>query len=49
MDQDEVEGVEHEDTLTILNKYIEQMDDQLDKPELKSIMKSIYLEACEAQ
>ena len=49
MDQEEVGGVEHEDTLTILNKYIEQMDDKLDKPELKSIMKSIYLEACEAQ
>tara|TARA_R100000234_G_scaffold116861_1_gene94433 strand:+ start:225 stop:1271 length:1047 start_codon:yes stop_codon:yes gene_type:complete len=49
MDQEEVGGVEHEDTLTILNKYIEQMDNKLDKPELKSIMKSIYLEACEVQ
>jgi len=40
---------ECEDTLTILNAYIEDMNDVHDKSELKSIMKSIYTEACELQ
>ena len=44
-----MESVEHEDTLTTLNRYIEDINEELDKNELKTIIKSIYLEACEVQ
>ena len=47
VDNESVESVEHEDTLTTLNRYIEEMNESLDKNELKNIIKSIYLEACE--
>ncbi len=47
VDNESIENVEHEDTLTTLNRYIEEMNESLDKNELKSIIKSIYLEACE--
>ena len=34
-----------EDTLTILNKYVDELDVTLDKNRLKNIMKSLYTEA----
>lgn len=42
--QDEIE-----DTLTILNKYIEDSDFDLDKTQVKKLMKEIYQEACELE
>lgn len=47
--EDTVEHVEHEDTLTTLQRYVEDMKDNYDKSNLKSIIKSIYIEACEIQ
>jgi hypothetical protein len=47
LDDNSVDSVEHEDTLTTLNRYIEEMNEDLNKTELKGIIKSIYLEACE--
>ena len=46
---EESESLEGEDTLTILNRYIEEINEDLNKDELKNIIKSIYLEACEIQ
>ena len=43
------ESMEGEDTLTILNRYIEETEINLDKSNLKNIIKSIYVEACEVQ
>jgi DNA repair exonuclease SbcCD nuclease subunit len=48
-DDDSVENLEHEDTLSTLQRYIEEMKDNYDKSNLKSIIKSIYIEACEIQ
>ncbi len=48
-DQD-VQSLEGEDTLTTLNRYIEENEDiNLDKNDIKSIIKSIYVEACEVK
>ena len=38
---------EYENTLTLLNKYIEDSDFDLDKEVVKNIMKDVYREACE--
>ena len=38
---------EYENTLTLLNKYIEDSDFDLDKEVVKDIMKDVYREACE--
>ena len=48
-DNEEQEVAEHEDTLTTLQRYIEDMKNYYDKSQLKSIIKSIYLEASEIQ
>jgi DNA repair exonuclease SbcCD nuclease subunit len=45
----DTETIEHEDTLTTLQRYIEDMKDTYDKSNLKSIIKSIYIEASEFQ
>jgi hypothetical protein len=47
--EEDSSSLEGEDTLTILNKYIEETDINLDKTNLKSLVKSIYVEACEVQ
>jgi hypothetical protein len=39
--------LEHEDTLTILEKYVEELNTNLDSGKLKEIMKSLYVEALE--
>lgn len=49
MFDEESESLEGEDTLTILNRYIEETEMSLDKTDLKNILKSIYVEACEVQ
>lgn len=46
-EQDEDIELEHEDTLTILEKYIEELNTNLDSSKLKEIMKSLYVEALE--
>lgn len=47
---DTSKNIEGEDTLTTLNRYIEENEDiNLDKNDIKNIIKSIYIEACEAQ
>ena len=38
---------EGEDTLTILNKYIEDSDFDLNKEIVKNLMKEVYQQACE--
>ncbi len=38
---------EYENTLTLLNKYIEESDFDLNKDVVKGIMKDVYREACE--
>ena len=41
-----VTGKEKEDTLTILERYVDDMEHS-DKPALKNILKSLYVEALE--
>ena len=44
------QSIECEDTLSILNKYVEDTEDiECDKNGIKDIIKSIYVEACEVQ
>ena len=45
-DDDDVE-LEHEDTLTILERYVDELNTNLDSHKLKEIMKSLYVEALE--
>ena len=49
IDDEDVEfsSDECEDTLTLLNKYIEESEFDLDKEVVKDIMKDVYREACE--
>tara|TARA_B100000035_G_scaffold314456_1_gene330772 strand:+ start:1206 stop:2246 length:1041 start_codon:yes stop_codon:yes gene_type:complete len=41
------EVMETEDTLTLLDKYIDEIDLKVDTRSVKSIMRSLYMEACE--
>lgn len=41
------EAFESEDTISILNRYIEEAEINLDKPIIQKIMQEIYQEACE--
>jgi DNA repair exonuclease SbcCD nuclease subunit len=36
---------EAEDTMTILSKYVNQLDDSVDKPQLDNLLRSLYVEA----
>jgi len=38
-----------EDTLTLLNKYIQDSDFDLEKERVQTLLKEVYLEACEAE
>ena len=40
---------EYENTLSLLNKYIEDAEFDLDKDVVKNIMKEVYVEACQFQ
>ena len=42
-----VEVMETEDTLTLLDKYIDEIDLKVDTNNVKNIMRSLYIEACE--
>jgi DNA repair exonuclease SbcCD nuclease subunit len=41
------EVMETEDTLTLLDKYIDEIDLRVDSNNVKNIMRSLYIEACE--
>ncbi len=50
VDSDDVEDeeiLESEDTLSILNRYIQESDFGMDKSKVQSMVKEIYQEACE--
>lgn len=47
VDDDVDMELEHEDTLTILEKYVDELNTNLDSHKLKEIMKSLYVEALE--
>ena len=46
-DPEEFEIFESEDTISILNRYIEEAEIQLDKSRVQNIMRQTYQEACE--
>ena len=46
-DKDDSSEVESEDTLSILNRYIEEAEISLDKSVVKKMVDEIYQEACE--
>ena len=46
-ESDEFEAFESEDTLSILNRYIEDADVNLDKSLIQKMLQEVYQEACE--
>jgi len=46
-DKEEFNAMESEDTLSILNKYVQESEVELDKSRIQSIISDIYQEACE--
>lgn len=46
-DIEDEETLESEDTLSILNRYIQESDFGMDKSKVQSMVKEIYQEACE--
>jgi len=48
IESQEFEAEESEDTMSILNRYIEESDTDLNKTLIQSLIKEIYQEACEA-
>jgi len=40
-------NLEITDTLSLLNEYIDEVEMSVNKNELKSIMRSLYIESCE--
>ncbi len=46
-ENEEFEAFETEDTLSILNRYIEESEVDIDKSKIQMIMKQVYQEACE--
>jgi len=46
-DTEDLESDESEDTISILNRYIDEAEISLDKSIIKNILKEIYIEACE--
>jgi len=47
LDGQEDLDLEVKDTMTLLNEYVEEMDIQVDKTELKKLMRTLYIESCE--
>jgi len=48
-ESEDFEVGEDENTMTILNRYIEESEVSLDKDKIKNIFQSIYREACEVE
>ncbi len=46
-DKEEFNAMESEDTLSILNRYVQESEGDLDKSRIQSIITDIYQEACE--
>tara|TARA_B100000925_G_C21921285_1_gene435992 strand:- start:440 stop:1024 length:585 start_codon:yes stop_codon:yes gene_type:complete len=46
-ESEDFEAFESEDTLSILNRYIQEAEINLDKSKIQNIMRSTYQEACE--
>ena len=46
-DKDTVDEVDTEDTLSILNRYIEESESSLDKSKIQKVIREVYQEACE--
>ena len=38
--------LETKDTMTLLNEYIDEVEISVDKSNLKSLMRSLYIESC---
>ena len=47
IESEEFEAFESEDTMSILNRYIQEAETNLDKSRMQNIMRSTYQEACE--
>jgi DNA repair exonuclease SbcCD nuclease subunit len=47
MDTEDFEAEESEDTMSILNRYIDETETELNKTVIQSLIKDIYQEACE--
>lgn len=47
IDLEDSEVLETEDTMTLLDKYIDEIDLKVDSNNIKNIMRSLYIEACE--
>ncbi len=47
--QEEFESEENEDTISILNRYIDEAEVSLDKSLIKDLLKDVYIEACEVE
>ena len=43
----DIEPLESEDTMSILNRYIEEAEINLDKSKVQKILQDVYQEACE--
>ena len=43
------DDIEIKDTLSLLNEYIDEVEMTVDKKSLKDLMKSLYIESCEAK
>ena len=48
-DPDEVDAEDSEDTISILNRYIDDAEVSLDKSLIKNLLKDVYVEACEVE
>ena len=46
IDHDNIE-IESEDTISLLNKYIEESESNINKSQIQSLIQDIYREACE--
>jgi len=47
INSEDAEVLETEDTMTLLDKYIDEIDLKVDANNVKNIMRSLYIEACE--
>ena len=45
--KEKVDDVDTEDTLSILNRYIEESESSLDKSKIQKVIREVYQEACE--
>ena len=46
-ESEDFEAFESEDTLSILNRYVEESDINLEKSRIQEVIQSVYEEACE--